>query len=120
MMQKLLSLLFIEARGERMAKETVEAVRQAELNALEKEKEALQKKDAIISEAEKKAKELIDSITKQASNKAQKDLDRAKSRAEEIVSEAKARSEKEILIIKELAKGKETAAIELILSEVIK
>jgi len=103
-----------------MAKETVEAVRQAELKAQEKEKEALGKKEAILSEAEKKAKELIASMTKQAYAKADKDLEKAKSRADEIINEAKLRSEKEILIIRELAKMKEESAISLILSEVLK
>jgi len=111
---------YISVRGEQMAKETVEAVRQAELRAQEKEKEALQKKEAIISEAEKKAKELIASMVKEANAKADKDLANARTRADEIIKEARAKSEKEIVLVKELAKMKEESAINLVLSEVIK
>lgn len=102
-----------------MAKETVQAVRQAEINSIEKEKEALRNKSIIISEAEQNAKELINSLTKQALDKAERDLSETKLRNTELINAAKNKAESEILIIKELAQRKEEAAINLILSKVI-
>lgn len=52
-----------------MAKETVQAVRNAEMSAAKMEKEALGKKETIIAEAHKKAKELSDFMVKEAQAK---------------------------------------------------
>jgi vacuolar-type H+-ATPase subunit H len=57
-----------------MAKEAVQAVRQAEINAADIEKEAIRKKEVIISESQQKAKEIIADMTRQAQAKAEQDL----------------------------------------------
>lgn len=102
-----------------MAKETVQAVRQAELNALQKEREALQKKEEIIAKAQQQAKEIINSKVKQAMEKAESDFAKAKQRGEEIANAARVKAEDEVLIMKEMVGRKEEAAIKLILSSVI-
>jgi V/A-type H+-transporting ATPase subunit G/H len=102
-----------------MAKETVQAVRQAELNAAQKEKDALLRKEEIISEAGQNAKAFIASMTKQAFEKAEHNLAAANQRGAEIMEAAKLKAESEVLIMKEMAQRKEEAAIHLILSSVI-
>ena len=102
-----------------MAKETVQAVRQAELDALQKEREALQKKDSIIAEAEQQAKLIINSSIKQAMEKAENDFAKAKQHGEEIANAARLKAEDEVLLMKEMASRKEEAAIKLVLSSVL-
>ena len=102
-----------------MAKETVQVVRQAELNAVQKEKDALQRQEAIISEAEQNAKGLITSITKQALDQAEDNLSAANQKGIKIMETAKIKAESELLIMKEMAQRKEQAAIDLVLSYVI-
>ena len=102
-----------------MAKETVQAVRQAELNAAQIEKDATVKKDAILSKAQEEAKISISSITKDALAKAKQDLERAEVQGAEFMEIAVQRVEQEILMLKEMVKGKEQVAIDLVLSEVI-
>lgn len=102
-----------------MAKETVQAVRKAELNAAQKEKDALIRKEEIIAEAGQNAKAFITSMTKQALDKAEQDLAAANKRGTELTEAAKLKAESEVLIMKEMAQRKEEAAISLILSSVI-
>ncbi|MBH1942350.1 hypothetical protein I5677_15720 [Mobilitalea sibirica] len=102
-----------------MAKETVQAVRQAELNAAQIEKDANLKKDAILMEAQQKATNLISSMTKEAQDKAAKALKDAELRGAEMVEAAKLKAEKEIMLMNEMLKDKEKAAIKLVISEVI-
>lgn len=102
-----------------MAKETVQAVRQAELLAAQKEKDALLKKEVIIAQAEQNAKNLITSTTKQALDKAEHNLNTANLRGQEMLQAAGVKAEGEVLIMKEMAQRKEEAAIKLILSSVI-
>jgi len=103
-----------------MAKETVQAVRQAELNATQKEREAIEKKEAIISEAQQNAKIMVTDMTKEALEKAERNLTFANQRGIEMMEAAKQKAENEVLLMKEMAKGKEEAAINLVLSNVIK
>ncbi|MGB4661288.1 MAG: hypothetical protein WBI07_19100 [Mobilitalea sp.] len=102
-----------------MAKETVEAVRQAELNAAQKEKDAAQKKEAILLESQLNAKTLYSSMTKEALEKAENDIAKANIRGTVILEEAKEKAEKEALLMKEMAQQKEADAISLVLSNVI-
>lgn len=102
-----------------MAKETVQAVRQAELNAAEMEREALLEKDKILSEAQQEAKTLIASMTKQAMDAAERNLVLANQKGVEMMGTAKKRAENEVILMKEMAKNKEEAAIDLVLSNVI-
>ncbi len=102
-----------------MAKETVQAVRQAELNAAEKEKEALLEKEKILSDAKQEAKTLIAKMTKQALDVAEHNLFLANQQGVEMMDAAKKRADNEVLLMKEMAKNKEEVAINLVLSNVI-
>lgn len=102
-----------------MAKETVQAVREAEAKATQIEKDAIAKRDAILSKAGDDAKNLISSKTKEALAKAEQDLVQAQKEGEELLVTAKQKAEQEILLLKEFVKSKEQAAIDLVLSEVI-
>jgi len=102
-----------------MAKETVEAVRQTELNATQLEKEANQKKEAILLKAQQDSETMISSITKEALTKAEQDLNQAQQRGAQAMEAASLRAEKEILLMKEMIKRKEQAAIDFVLSEVL-
>jgi vacuolar-type H+-ATPase subunit H len=103
-----------------MAKETVQAVRQAELNAAQREREAIQKKETLISEAQLNAKTIVSSMSKEALEKAERNLALANERGIEIMEAAKLKAEKEVLLMKEMAQSKEEAAINMVLSNVIK
>jgi len=98
-----------------MAKETVEAVRQAELNAAQKEREAFQKKESILSEAQQNAKSMVSSITKEALLKAERNLALANQQGLERMEASKLKAVSEVLLMKEMAQRKEEAAIKLVL-----
>ena len=102
-----------------MAKESVQAVRQAELNAAQTERYALQRKEEILSEAGQKAKVLITSMTKQALDKAEYNLSAANQKGFEMMENAKIKAEGEALVMKEMVRSKEKAAINLVLACVI-
>jgi UDP-N-acetylmuramyl tripeptide synthase len=102
-----------------MAKETVQAVRQAEILAAQKEKDALLRKDEIIAQAGQNAKALVTSMTKQALDKAGHNLAAADQRGKEMLEAARLKAESEVLVMNEMVQRKEEAAIKLILSSVI-
>ncbi len=102
-----------------MAKETVEAVRQAELNAARKEQEASGRREAIISEAEHNARELVNSRTKQELEKAEQRKAAADQKGAELLEEARLKAEQEAAFMKEMALQKEGEAIRLVLASVI-
>ena len=102
-----------------MAKETVEAVRLAELEAARKEQEALKRRDLIISEAERSAREIVNSTSQQALEKAELRKEAAKNAGTQLLEAAKAKSEQEVLMMKELALRKEEEAIRMILASVL-
>jgi vacuolar-type H+-ATPase subunit H len=102
-----------------MAKETVQAVRQAELNAAQIEKEAQQKKDNLLTEAQQNAKAIIISMTKEAQRKAEDKLREANNQAAQLISAAKQRADMEAQLMKELVRGKEQSTIDQVLSSLI-
>lgn len=102
-----------------MAIETVEAIRQAELNAVQIEKDANQQKEAILLQAELEKDEIISSMTKEALAKSKQDIEIAQRQSEERVEKAIMQAEQEIIMLKEMVKNKEQAAIQLVLEEVI-
>lgn len=102
-----------------MAKETVQAVRLAEQNAAQLEKESIIKKETIIAEAHQNSKDLISSMTKEASDKANHDLNVAQKKSVEMLEASKVEAEKEVLILKEMVKRKEKEAIDLVISNII-
>ncbi len=102
-----------------MALESVQAVRQAELQAAQIEKEAIAKKEALLADAKQKAKEFIETRMKEAQAKAENDLKAAERRSMELLEDAKQKADKEVLFMKELVMNKEQAAIELVLTNLI-
>ncbi|MDF2539967.1 MAG: hypothetical protein K0S76_2988 [Herbinix sp.] len=102
-----------------MAKETVQAVRQAELNAAQKERDAYQNKEAILTEAQQKAKTIITSMTKEAHETAERNMVVANEQGIKMMESAKQKAENEVFLMKEMAQSKEVAAINLVLSTVI-
>lgn len=102
-----------------MAKETVEAVRQAELNAAKLENEALMKKEQMIQEAMEEAKSLLSSRTKEALVNSARELEKTSIDSDNLMKEAIFRAEQEIILLKDLVNSKEKAAIDLVLCEVI-
>ncbi|MDF2544037.1 MAG: hypothetical protein K0S47_3755 [Herbinix sp.] len=111
--------IYINIGGERMAVETVQAVRKAEQKAAQMENDALIQRDLIIQEAKQKAKTMISSMTKDALSKAAMELDQTQKKGDELLITSRAKADKEILLMKELTKSKEQAAIKLILSEIV-
>ena len=105
--------------GEVVAKETVEAIRLAELNAAEREKEAIQKREMILFEAQQSSAALITSMAKEALLKAQRDVNEAINQGDKNLEIAKQESEKEAFLLKEMAQKREQEAIKLVLSNVI-
>jgi vacuolar-type H+-ATPase subunit H len=102
-----------------MAKEMVQAVRQAELKAAQMERDSAAKREAILNEAQQNAKTLITSMTKEASAKAAKELKSARLKEAETLESARIKAENEVILIREMMKGKEQAVIDLVLSEII-
>lgn len=102
-----------------MAQDTVQAVRQAELNAANKEKEALQKKESILTKAQQDAKELIASKVSETQMLSEKKLKNASNQGEERLEAAKRKADQEVLILQEMVKSKEQAAIDFIISSLI-
>ncbi len=102
-----------------MAIETIEAVRQAELKAVQLEKEAAANKDELLSQAKKKAAELIQSKSEEALAKADVKVREAEKKGLEQLEATKVNAEKSILFMKDLVKVKEKEVIDLIISNVI-
>ena len=102
-----------------MVSESVQAVRKAEVNAAQIEKEALAKKEAILETAKQSAKSLVATRIKEAQVKAEAAVRQAEDRSKEILEESKSKAEKEVSFMKEIMKSKEQAAIDLVLASVI-
>jgi V/A-type H+-transporting ATPase subunit G/H len=109
----------INIGGETMAKETVEAVRQAEINAAKLEYEATMNKEEMIQKALEDAKSLLSTCMKEALATSAKELEQTSIANDNLMKEAVLRAEQEINILKELVKSKEEAATLLVLGEVI-
>jgi V/A-type H+-transporting ATPase subunit G/H len=105
--------------GDEMAKETIQSIRQAELKAEQIEKDAYDKHEELINKALDEAKTIVSNMTNEAKLQGSKELELAKSQGKSIMDEVVERAEKEIMLLKELSKGKEKEAIQLVLSEII-
>ena len=101
-----------------MAIETVQAVRKAELNAVQKEKDAVQQREVILAEAERISKTMVTSLTKVALLKAEQDMAEAKRQGEKILEAAISKAESEVIQFKEILQSKEKEAITLVLSNI--
>jgi hypothetical protein len=102
-----------------MAMETVEIVRRAELSAAQMEKDALLKKENIISDASVNAKNLISTRTEQAMLDAEVKIAAANKLAENILDTAKQKAEREVLNMQKSVLDKEQAAVEQVLNSII-
>lgn len=102
-----------------MAIETVQAVRKAELNAVQKEKDAVQQRESILAEAERNSKIMVTSMTRVALLKAEQDMAEAQRQGEKMLEVAISKAESEVIQIKEILQSKEKEAITLVLSNVI-
>jgi vacuolar-type H+-ATPase subunit H len=102
-----------------VAKETVEAIRSAELNAAEIEKDALKKSESIILKARENAMSLKTSMVNEALKKAEKDVSETVQQGEEKIGFVKENVQKEILLLKKMSEEREAEAIKLVLSHII-
>ncbi|MDD4188687.1 MAG: hypothetical protein PHX37_01200 [Eubacteriales bacterium] len=100
-----------------MVKETIDAVLQAELEAEQIEKNALELRERIIEEAHSSAQKLISGMEKDASEKALRDSELARRRGEEIIVSHERIAQVEISRIREQIKSRKSAAIEMVISE---
>lgn len=102
-----------------MARETLEAVKNAEANAAKVESQAIKEHDSILLRAEEQARSIISAKEKEALKNSYEEMEKAKKLGDEIVqnSIAAGNEEKEKLIKK--AKDNEDLAIEHILSKII-
>lgn len=102
-----------------MAKETIKAIRQAELNALETEKRITEERRLIIHLAEEQASRIVEEMTKNAREQANKAMEETMVQGDEIIKKALAEVNQEIEGLGMLIREKETVADRLILSELI-
>jgi V/A-type H+-transporting ATPase subunit G/H len=102
-----------------MAKETVQTIRKAEIAAVDAEREALKKKEAILLEAQQKARDMAAAMVNGAQDKAQKEYDKAIEKGKAMTEAARLGAEKEIAVLKEIVKSKEQTAIDLVISTVV-
>ncbi len=102
-----------------MAKEVIDAIREAELKATQIEKEAINEKSAILLKAEEEANKIISSATEAALNQSEKELKNAQVQGESYMEAAVLRAERQISLMKDVVREKEQEVIRLILSEVI-
>lgn len=102
-----------------MARETLEAVKQMELNAALIENQALKQHDEIIFKAQENAKALINSMEKEAIEKAEKKLENARKQGEEIIQQAISNGNKEKDRLLSTVGENQQVAIRLIISQLI-
>lgn len=105
--------------GDEMAKETIQSIKQAELKAEQIEKDAFDKHEELINKALDEVKTIVFNMTNDAKLQSSKELELAKGQGKSIMDEVVERAEKEIMLLKELSKGKEKEAIKIVLSEII-
>ncbi len=102
-----------------MAKESVDAIREAELKAAQIEKEAINEKNAILLKAEEEAEKIISSMTEKALSQYEDELKKAQMQGESYMEAAVLRAERQISLMQDAVREKEKEVIKLILSEVV-
>ena len=102
----------------KMAMESVEAVRQAERHAAQTEKDAAQRQQELIAQAEADARTRIGQMTSNAQAQAQKELQMAQEKADALLSEARESVRLEINRMNDSVKDRERAAVELVMSAI--
>lgn len=108
-----------EMGGGKLAKEMIEAVRQAELKAQETEKNAEVESSAILRQAEEQANKILEESTKRAKEQAEKKKQEVIRQDEEFTKRLLLEAEQEIAVLHTHAQEKEPEAIRLILSELL-
>jgi len=102
-----------------MAKDTVQAIRVAELRASRIEEQAAEEYEAVISKARDEAGRLFDSMKADALAKAEKELTAAEEKSKGMLKEATENAENAINELRELSRKNEAVAIESLLVELI-
>jgi len=102
-----------------MAMEAVQAVRQAELEAAKKEKEAVKESEVMISKAEIEAQVLLSTMKKLEQEKADKNLYKADEKAKDLMQISIQQAEQDIISLRKMVEGKEQDAILLVIAEII-
>lgn len=102
-----------------LAKETIDAVRQAELTAEQTERAAAQEADRIVAKAKLDAKQTVTDLTKNAKEKALAELAAARAQGDELVAKAVAEVQEDCRRLREAAAAKQAQATEAILAELI-
>ena len=102
-----------------MAKETIDAVRQAELAAEQTEKAAVQEADRLVAQAKLDAKQAVADLTKSAKEKAQAELSAARRQGDELIAKAVAEVQQDCSRLRETAAAKDAEATTAILAELI-
>lgn len=102
-----------------MAMDTIQTVKQAELQASQSERAAHVKGDELISKAISDAKALVTSMTREALIEAQNNIEKAKRQSSVMIEQVVERTNKEVMLLKELSKKKEQEAIRMVCSHII-
>lgn len=105
--------------GGEMAKDTVEAIRQAEQKALQLEKDTALQQEVILQKAKEEAEHIVAAAVKEVLEIAKLDMEKAVVQGKKIMEDATNRAEKEILQLKERVKAKEPETLSLIVSSII-
>ena len=103
----------------KMAKDTILAVKDAEIKAEETIKNASKEAEAAIAKARKDADKLIDDEVRKAQKAAEEKLAAAKTEADKIAAEGEKKAAEEIEKMKKDAAGKEKAAIQAVISQLV-
>ncbi len=102
-----------------MVEETIKTIKETEDEAERMIREADEKSAAILEEARKEAESLKNQSETDAKNKARVILDMEKQAGERSIQDALAGVEKEISVLKEKARAKESEVISAVIAELV-
>ena len=99
-----------------MAKETIQSIKEAELKAEQIGRDAHRESEELIHNAIKEGQTIVSNMEKETKLQSKKELEAANNQGKRLMKEVLEKTEKEIVLLKELAKGKEKEAIQLVIS----
>ena len=102
-----------------MAKETIETIRQAEIRAEQREKDAQAKAEEIVAKAHEEAESMQKSMTGKAREEAAAALKKAGAQGEEMMAQAQREVEQEVLNLQKEISLKESQAVSMIVAELV-
>lgn len=102
-----------------MTKETIQSIKKAELKAEQIGRDAHGESEELIHNAIKEGQTIVSNMAKEAKLQSKKELEAANNQGKRLMEEVLEKTEKEIVLLKELAKGKEKEAIQLVISEIV-